>query len=154
MKLPQLPTAPENITPLQAAALLEPLVSAYTLRCIRNELFQKEHPEAKAALEKIHDKYSWWSSRDGEPVIQLSKSFDNRADALAYLKLHSLEKPEFKKTSYATSEGLPKTQCDLTCTGEIEGVTYELEASYTRDGLPTKKCRVVESVSYSVACDV
>ena len=154
MKLPQLPTIPENITPLQAAALLEPLVSSYTLKNIRNEIFQREHPEAKAALEKIHDKFSWWGTREGEPIIQLSKSFVNRTEALAYLKEHGLEKPEFKKTSYATNDGFPKTQCTLTCTGEIEGVTYEIEASYTRDGLPTKKCRVVPQVTYTVACDV
>lgn len=154
MKLPELPTAPENITALEAVALLEPLVSCYTLKSIRNEIFAKEHVGAKAAIEAIHGKYSWWGTRDGEPVLQLSKSFENRTEALAYLKEHGLEKPEFKKESYATSEGFPRTQCSLTCTEEIEGVTYELKASYTRDGLPTKKCRVVPCVTYSVACDV
>jgi len=154
MKLPELPTAPENITPLEAVALLKPLVSSYTLKNIRNEIFQKEHVEAKVKLEQIHDGYSWWSSREEEPVLQLSKSFENRAEALAYLKEHGLEKPKFEKASYATNEGFPKTKCSLTCTEEIEGVTYELKANYTRDGLPTKKCRVVTCVTYSVACDV
>jgi hypothetical protein len=154
MKLPELPTTPENITPLEAVALLEPLISSYTLKSIRNEIFQKEHVEAKVKLEQIHDRYSWWNTRDGEPVLQLSKSFENRTEALAYIKEKELHIPEFKKTSYATSEGLPKTLCSLTCKGEVEGVDYEFEANYTRNGLPTKNCRVIPCVTYSVACDV
>ena len=154
MKLPELPIIPENITALEAVAKLEGLVSSYTLKSIRNEIFQKEHPEALVALTAIHGRCCWWSTRDGEPVITASRSFENRAEALAYLKEKGLANPEFKKISYATSEGFPKTLCSLTCKGEIEGVDYEFEANYTRDGLPTKKCRVVPCVSYSVACDV
>lgn len=152
MKIKELPIAPEGITPLQAIAVLEGIISKYTIQNIRNEIFRKENETAKLNLEETHGKYSWWSTRDDEPILKIKKSFESRAEALAYLKRHCLEKPEFKKTSFATSERFAKTLCSLTCTGEIDGVGYEVEANYTRDGLPTKKCRVVPIVSYSVAC--
>ena len=146
-------TIETTVSPETAVQALEGIVSQYTLNSIRSQIFQKAHEEEKKNFE---EKYCWsyWSTHNEKTFIHTSKSFEDRAMAMKWINEERLGEPKFSKMSYATSEGLPKTLCTLKCVGEFEGIPFEIEANYTRDGLPTKKCRVVSSINYSVACEV
>jgi hypothetical protein len=143
---------PTEITIDQAIATLENVVNKYTIDSIKKQIYQKDHEKQKEAFE---DKYGWsyWSTLNEQPQLSYSKSFEGRTEALAWIKEEKLGPPTFEKIAFACSEGTPRTLCSLKCSGVLDGVLFEIVANYYRDGLPTKKCRVVPSVSYSVVCN-
>lgn len=147
-------TIEPNISPEEAVKALESFVSNYTLNSIRTQLFQYDHQDEKRNFEEKYGCWSYWTCRKEKTMIATSKSFDDRAAAMAWIKERGLGDPEFSKMSFATNSGEPKTMCTLKCVGEFEGIPFEIEANYTRDGLPTTNCKVVASTNYSVVCEL
>lgn len=143
---------PTEITIDQAIATLENVISKYAINLIKSQIYQKDHEKQK---EEFESRYGWsyWSTRNEQQHLSYSKSFSDRTGALAWIKEEKLGPPTFEKMAFASSEGTPRTLCSLKCQGILDGVPFEITANYYRDGLPTKKCRVVPSVSYSVVCD-
>ena len=147
-------TVEPAISPDEAVKALESFISNYTLNSIRTQLFQHDHRDEKRNFEEKYNCWCYWTNRQEKTLIASSKSFDDRAAAMAWIKEKDLGEPEFSKFSFATNSGEPKTMCTLKCVGEFEGVDFEIEANYTRDGLPTSNCKVVASTSYSVVCEL
>lgn len=148
------PNEQEETAIMQAMEILKEEISIYTMTLIKNEIFEKKHNETQIKLEKIYKTISWWQQGEDQRILRIEKRCESRSEALNYISSHNLKNPEFQKTCYATKKGDPITRCALTCKGEIEGVGYEIEVSYTRGGLPTRKCRIVEQLSYAIACDL
>lgn len=143
-----------EITIDQALDVIKDLVSEYTLNSIKGQLYQKKHEKQKEAFDKKYNSWSYWSSRDGQSIIVFNRTFEDRNEALAWIKKEELGSATFEKMAFADSKGEARTLCSLKCNGYFEDVPFEIVANYYRDGLPTKKCKVVPSISYSVVCDV
>jgi len=91
----------------------------------------------------------------GEVVIRHHRYCGSNTDAKRMMEIDGItEIPELKKQGYCDQKGDPKTSCEYTCWKEYKGVKVKITYSYTREGLPTNSCRVVPSISYSVACDL
>jgi len=154
MKLPPLPPIPENVSLMQAIAVLaaEFGEDAYRVRVLRKELAEKE---LQPVIDRFREEYGngWWAYGD-DIAIRTTRSFDDRPSAVEWLKDKGFDEPEFSKMSFCKDDGTPMTECTLTAHGTFEDIPFTIEASYTREGMSTQHCKVVAKVQYSVQCDI
>jgi hypothetical protein len=155
MKLSELPAAPENITALEAIAVLADTFgeNSYRLQVLRKELAELEMKPLLDRFRKEYNGSGWWVYGP-EIAIKASRTFDDRPSAVAWLKNKGFNEPEFSKMSFCNDDGTPMTECTLTARGSFEDVPFTIEANYTREGIATKHCKVVAKIQYQVQCDI
>jgi hypothetical protein len=154
MKLPKLPDAPENVSLMEAIAVIAAAFGedVYRVRILRKEIAEAD---LQPVLDRFRDEYEvgWWEYGN-DIAIKCSRTFDDRTSAVKWLKEKGFNEPEFAKTSFCKDDGTPMTECTLTAHGSFEDIPFTVEANYTREGIATKHCKVVAKVQYSVQCDI
>lgn len=105
-------------------------------------------------IKRFREEYGggWWAY--GSTDISYSKTFDTREEAMEWIMELGLGEPKFSKESFCDKDGNPMTECSLEVEGKFENINFTIKAGYTRNGMSTPSCKVVERVSYSVVCDV
>ena len=129
MKLPELPPAPENVTLMEACAVLAAHFgdSTYRITALRKELAEDE---LKPVLNRFREEYSnaWWAYGN-DVALKAIRTFSDRTSAVSWLKKKGFDEPEFSKTSFCKDDGTPMTECTLTAHGSFEDIAFTIEAS-------------------------
>lgn len=155
--LPQYPLTVPDISVIEALAVLKSQeYNNYHLDNLRKELFRKQHANHQEQASKFFKLSLSWHVDEENAYLYGYKSHESREHLLDWLKEMNLVLPEkMQKSAHARSDGTSYTICSYKVPTKFLGFDVEIEASYTREGLPTAtKCRVVPRVSYEVVCDL
>lgn len=109
-------------------------------------------PKVKARKDEIRAEYGG-ATHDIEHddiVFGVCRLFDTRLEMLAFVEEHGLTLPSECVKSGSVSDGKPVTRVIYV----FNHKSLAFNISYTRDGLPTKHCKIVLNTYYDVACDI
>jgi hypothetical protein len=72
----------------------------------------------------------------------------------AYAKEKKIKLPqETEKFGYMSKDG-PRTSYTYKCQIDFDGEPVDIELSYSREGLPSDKCKIVENIEKKIVCDL